>query len=106
MSPWRKKSAAVEFKDDDDAYFAWLTAHPDGYVLNVRRWPDPSYVVLHRASCGSISSAKLARGAYTCRNYRKWCSGELSQLKRSAKLEGRKDGSFSKRCEMCHPPAG
>ena len=26
----------IEFKNDEDGYFAWLTSHPTGFVLNVR----------------------------------------------------------------------
>lgn len=93
----------VKFANDENGYFAWLIAHPTGYVLNVRKDADPDYVVLHHASCGSISSRKMADGAYTCRNYRKWCADNLSDLQTAAKREGRHDGSFSKRCGMCKP---
>ena len=54
-----KEQQMIEFKNDEDGYFAWLTAHPTGFVLNVRANADPDYVVLHRASCGTISSDKL-----------------------------------------------
>ncbi|MFC1720048.1 hypothetical protein ACFL00_02790 [Pseudomonadota bacterium] len=92
---------ALEFKNDDEGYFAWITTHPDGYVLNVRAKPDPNYVVVHRASCGSISSAKLGRGAYTSNDFRKWCSDDLIELQFAAKKEGRKNGTFSKKCPHC-----
>ena len=39
----------IEFENDDEAYFAWLAANQNGYVLNVRSDYDPGYVVLHRA---------------------------------------------------------
>ena len=35
------------FDGDDEAYRAWLVAHPGGYVLNTRRGIDPGYMVLH-----------------------------------------------------------
>ena len=54
----------IEFKSDEKGYFKWLAAHPSGYVLNVRSEADPDYVVLHRASCGSISSQKQKPGAF------------------------------------------
>ena len=94
-------SKFVEFKNDDKGYFAWLMAHPAGYVLNVRREPDLDYVVLHRATCGTISSRKRSDGAYTCKGFRKWCSDQLAGLAGAAKLEGRKDGTFSKECGLC-----
>jgi hypothetical protein len=92
-----------EFKNDEEGYLSWLKSHSSGFVVNVRREPDPDYVVLHRASCGSISSAKMLPGAYTSRSFRKWCSSELVDLKSAAKLEGRKDGTFSKHCQLCKP---
>ena len=93
----------IEFKDNEKRYFEWLAAHPDGYVLNVRSKADPNYVVLHRASCGSISSSKPAPGAYTCRGFRKWCAETILNLRVAAKKEGRQDGTFSKRCGHCRP---
>ncbi len=93
----------IEFRDDEEEYLAWLSANPTGYVLNVRRRQSPSYVVLHRASCGSISNGSHMTGAYTSRAYRKVCSANIEELARAAIAEGRKDGSFSKRCGLCRP---
>ena len=92
-----------EFLDDDDGYFSWLRENPNGFVLNARREVNPNYVVLHRAHCGSISSDKLALGAYTTRDYRKICATSIAELQRAAKQEGRVDGSCSKRCGLCQP---
>ena len=47
----------VEFMNDDDGYISWLSAHPDGFVLNCGRPPTPSYLMLHRSTCGTISRA-------------------------------------------------
>ncbi|MHC4705582.1 MAG: hypothetical protein ACYS8I_00650 [Planctomycetota bacterium] len=91
----------IQFDNDDEGYFRWIEEHPDGFVLNVRRNPDPSYIVLHSASCGHISSAKRAAGAYTERSYRKWCSRSVDELREAAILEGRGDGSFSRYCSSC-----
>ncbi len=93
----------IRFSDDDVSYLAWTAAHPDGFVLNVRRSPDPDYVILHRASCGSIANDKQAPGAFTGRGYRKVCAIAEAELKLAAKDEGRSDGSFSKRCGLCRP---
>lgn len=92
----------IEFKNNEDGYFMWLMAHPDGFVLNVRFEADPEYVVLHRASCGTISSDKLPPGAYTNRKFRKWCAKKADDLRPAAMLEGREDGSFSKHCGICN----
>lgn len=91
----------IRFESDDPAYLAWLRDNPSGYVLNVRATPDPGYLVLHLATCGSISSDRRAANAYTGAGYRKICSNDIGELARAAKAEGRSDGSFSKRCAHC-----
>ncbi len=93
----------IRFSDDDVSYLAWVAAHPDGFVLNVRHTPDRNYVVLHRASCKSISNDTHAPNAYTGRGYRKICATSVAELKLAAKSEGRSDGTFSKRCGLCRP---
>jgi len=93
----------VQFCKDDLSYLAWIAAHLDGFVLNVKRKADPDYVILHRASCGSISNDKQAPGAFTGRSYRKICADNVADLRRAAEREGRSDGSFSKRCGLCRP---
>jgi hypothetical protein len=95
----------IRFAEDDEGYLAWVSDHPEGFVLNVRRKSDPSYVVLHRASCGSISG-KQVRGAFTHRNYRKVCADSIMALRAAAQREGRKDGSFSRECGLCRPSQG
>lgn len=95
------RTGAIKFGNDESGYFAWLATHPTGYVLNVRAEADPEYVVLHRATCGSLSSRKLSEGAYTCRAFRKWCVEGIEDLRAAPRKEGRKDGSFSKRCVLC-----
>jgi hypothetical protein len=96
----------IEFIDDDLSYLTWVVAHPDGYVLNVRRSPDPHYVILHRANCKSISNETHGPGAYTGRSYRKICANSEGMLQPVAKREGRSDGTFSKRCGHCLPLIG
>ena len=91
----------IRFSEDDVSYLAWTEAHPNGFVLNVSRTPDPDYVVLHRASCKSISTDKRAPGAYTGRGYRKICALSEGELRLAAKSEGRSDDTFSKRCGFC-----
>ncbi len=93
----------IEFLDDDEGYFSWIASNRDGLVLNVRRVADPGYVILHRASCGNISTDKREPGAYTTRQYRKVCADNEAELQLAAKREGRSDGSFSKRCGLCRP---
>ena len=48
----------IEFAGNDEEYFVWLSANPNGFVLHTRSRDDPLYTVLHRSSCGTISSIK------------------------------------------------
>jgi hypothetical protein len=93
----------VRFCSDDLGYLAWTAAHPDGFVLNVRRIADPEYVVLHKATCDSISNDRQAPEAFTGRAYRKVCADSIQELRDAAQREGRPDRSFSKRCGFCNP---
>jgi hypothetical protein len=93
----------IHFSDDDMSYLAWIAAHPDGFDLNVRRKADPEYVILHRASCKSISNEKQAPDAFTGKSYRKICAELEAELQLASKREGRSDGTFSKRCSHCRP---
>lgn len=90
--------SVVEFKDDDAAYGEWLSAHPEGYVLNTRREIDPNYVVLHRSTCGTISRP-AEDGAYTSNAYMK-IAGDLEALEDWARRRAR---GISKRCGLCNP---
>ena len=91
----------IRFSDDDLGYLAWIAAHPDGFVLNVRCPPDPRCVVLHRANCRSISNDTYEPNAFTGRKHHKICTTSEAELKRAAKSEGRLDGTFSNRCGLC-----
>ena len=93
----------IEFCNDDDGYLAWIGENPGGFVWHVRRQRDSTYVILHRASCNSISSDLRTSGAYTARAYRKVCALNLEELQLAARKEGRHDGSFSKKCSQCRP---
>jgi hypothetical protein len=46
----------VMFKDDDDAFFEWHQAHPEGEFVNTERRPNPNYLVLHKTGCPHFKS--------------------------------------------------
>ena len=87
----------------DREYADWVIAHPGGFVLNTRRRNDSSYMVLHTATCRTISPARygIARGAFTEMEYKKVCAEQVDELQRWVRGHGRPDGSFSKRCRRC-----
>jgi len=47
----------VVFRGDDAGYLSWLTAHPDGFVLNIARALSVSDARLHHASCRTLPRA-------------------------------------------------
>jgi hypothetical protein len=96
---------AVEFNSGDGPYLAWLGAHPTGFVLNTGRSHPPEYMVLHRASCPSISVlVPPARpGGFTERDYVKVCADSVADLSAWDRLNRRPSGSFSKLCPRCDP---
>lgn len=78
------------FDSDDSVYLEWLTAHPKGFVINTRRRGDPEYIVLHRATCRTISrpTGEAPPGGFTERSYIKICAGSVEELRRWAALRG------------------
>jgi hypothetical protein len=71
------------FVDDDRGYLDWLGHHPDGFVINTGRTPSSAYLMLHRASCGTITGTP-ARGTTFTGDYAKVCGerGELEEFAR------------------------
>ena len=61
------------FADDDAGYQHWIGTHPTGWVLNTTRPPSASYLLLHHASCWTISG-RPARGRSWTKDYVKVCS--------------------------------
>jgi hypothetical protein len=85
-----------EFRDDDASYRGWLYANLKGFVVNAERHPSPSYLILHRATCDTITPTPDR--CFTC-DYIKICSRDRYELDAWAKSLG---GSL-KACEFCDP---
>jgi hypothetical protein len=85
------------FRDDDDGYLAWLAAHPAGFVLNVERSPRPNYLILHRATCRTITG-RPARGGPWTGPYIKVCSHDELHV---AAWTGKTVGAAPTRCGVC-----
>ena len=93
------------FDQNDDAYFRWMGAHPEGLVANSGRTKQSRYFLLHRAGCSHITTTvSLEPGAYTERTYVKACSTDLGELAAwgmaHRSLNGR---AFSSLCSSCNP---
>jgi serine/threonine protein kinase len=95
---------ATEFIGNDEGYLRWLDENPGGYVINTHRSINPNYMILHRATCGTIKSTQgIPPGGYTERGYIKICSPVIESLQSWVKQHGRLDGSFSSACKACDP---
>ncbi len=93
------------FAEDDQAYLRWLARHPHGFVINTPRSTPASYMVLHRASCPSVSQYTwMTRpGGFTERAYIKVCAEQVAALRSWVSRHGRIDGTFSRDCVICKP---
>lgn len=91
------------YRNNEDGYFEWIAANPEGFVLNARQSPGPSYLVIHSASCGHISghASKYAQNAFTGRDYIKVCSIDIEELRAWARSLGAM--AFSAICKDCQP---
>lgn len=84
------------FIDDDKSFQGWLVKHWRGFVVNCNRNPNPEYLVLHTADCGSLTRHEN----YTTKAYIKVCSDERWELTRWARDEV---GGELQRCGECNP---
>jgi hypothetical protein len=90
---------AVEFRDDDAGYLAWLAAHQDGYVVNVARSHTASDARLHHVGCRTISSESPPKGTWTGA-YVKVCADRMHALEQWAIDHVSRP---IKRCGTCRP---
>jgi len=71
--------AVHEFRDNDDAYLAWLAAHPGGSVINILHTCNATGARRHRAECRTISGRNPRDGKWTW-PYVKVCANLLAEL--------------------------
>jgi hypothetical protein len=88
------------FVDDDRGYLEWLRQHPRGRVLNAGRHPRFDYLVIHRATCGTISGSPARGSRWTSGDYLKACAGTENDLRTWARnITGGEPGP----CGLCDP---
>lgn len=68
------------FRDDDAGYEAWLTAHPEGWVVNALRSLSAAYLKLHHADCATISRLRTSCSRWTTGAYIKLCAERREEL--------------------------
>ena len=85
------------FDNDETGYLKWVQANPRGFVANVdRAGTVPQYPMVHVATHGSMSSAKI--GNFTTGDYVKFCSTDLDALEQYSQP---KFGRALTRCSQC-----
>jgi hypothetical protein len=86
----------LHFVHDDVGYLAWLSGHPDGFVINTYSSPSPAYLKLHQATCSTISRLQPSAKTFTDGQYSKICGGRNE-------LEGhaRSLGGSARPCPIC-----
>jgi hypothetical protein len=87
------------FDHDDAGYLGWLAANPGGFVINCGRPASASYIMLHRASCGTITGRPANGGVWTD-DYQKVCAPKRADLVAWAVLS---TGAAPSPCGICHP---
>jgi len=90
---------ALEFRDDDAGYLAWLAANPDGYVINIARRHSATGARVHHTGCRTISGQNPRGGAWTG-PYVKVCAEHLAELDQWAMSQVREP---IPQCGTCHP---
>ncbi|MDP9364231.1 MAG: hypothetical protein M3Q10_08400 [Chloroflexota bacterium] len=91
---------AIEFRDNDEGYLQWLDGHPAGFVLNTSRPAKADYLILHRATCGTITGNPARGSRWTTGDYQKICAEHRSELDRWAHVTA---GGTPTRCSLCKP---
>jgi hypothetical protein len=88
------------FDQQDEKYLDWIDFHQDGYVVNAYRNLAPNYLMLHRASCGTISGKPARGNTWTNGDFVKICSESIPDLESWARRDT--TGSLTP-CQLCRP---
>jgi hypothetical protein len=88
----------IHFFDRDEAgYLRWLTANPEGFVLNAdRAGVMPQYPMIHRASHKLVSSPQI--GNFTTGDYIKMCSADLDALAEAGRQRFGRAPTYCRQC--------
>lgn len=89
------------FDHNDEGYLAWVGSHPRGIVINCFANPSTDYLVLHRASCPSITIRQVDKEHWT-HDYIKVCAEERGEVLVWCYSEA---GGAPTACQICDPLA-
>ena len=88
------------FVDDDLGYELWLRSHSTGFALNCGRRPKSDYLMLHRATCHTVSGSPTRGDTWTTSVYMKVTASSIAELEAWALVE---TGGQVRRCGSCVP---
>ncbi|SOE81974.1 HNH endonuclease [Caballeronia arationis] len=97
----------IHFQNDEAGYNAWLLAHPDGFVMNVRHPPEKHRLILHKATCGNINDASVSdsEAPFTGGKYSKVCSLNHALIANWARDSIPGVTGYTHLCKNCKPDA-
>lgn len=90
----------IIFLNDDRAYLYWVTHHRHGFVLDGKRQPKRSHLIIHRATCQEIKAPSSRRAHWTTGSKLKACCADRAELDAWA---GEETGSPPEYCPKCEP---
>jgi hypothetical protein len=90
----------IIFLNDDRAYLSWVTHHRGGFVLDGRRRPRLTHLLIHRATCAEVKQSADRRSHLTTAGRLKACAATVEELQHWAVEETEKEPDC---CEKCQP---
>jgi hypothetical protein len=90
-------AAMVTFDNDEQGYLRWVEANPHGFVINAPKSGSGFPYMLHKATCGSITTSKQTN--YTTTDFKKICSLNREELV----VWGDNDSDDFRLCALCKP---
>lgn len=90
----------VIYIDEERAYYHWITHHRQGFVLAGRHRPNWSQLVLHRAVCSEVKTAKTRHTNWTTGSRFKACALQRETLLQWVETDLRRS---CRRCPECKP---
>jgi hypothetical protein len=85
----------ITFRDEDEAFLDWISAHAHGYVVNANRIPKAGYLIVHTSACPHFDRSLDIRFTH---EYVKVCSDTLHELVAWAENE---IGGSLQQCSDC-----
>jgi hypothetical protein len=85
----------ITFRDEDEAFLDWISAHTHGYVVNANRIPKAGYLIVHTSTCPHFDRSLDIRFTH---EYVKVCSQDLHELVSWAENE---IGGSLQQCSDC-----